>query len=240
MLLTFVAIAACTAFGYAVFNSKKTINKILLEIYWEYQFQVIGLRAVFDDHVRREKNRLPELRDRSGQVAVITGGGRGIGVEIVKELLKCNMKVVMGIRKPEAATKLIETFKKEGISTDLDAFKLDVSSLKSVKNFASEVSAKYPEINLLINNAGVMFGDFYLTEEGFENQLATNYLGHFYLSHLLMPNLKKGGSKSEGCSRIVNVSSCAHYAAEIEFEDINSKLEYVSKAAYGQSKLAQV
>lgn len=241
MIVAFVSIAAATAICIVMYNSKKTILHVLKEFKYEAQISIVGAGAVVDDYLQRRRNRLEDVPEQNGKVAVVTGGARGIGAEVVKKLLQSGMTVVLGIRKPEAAHKMMEEFKKKQIPTDaVDVFQLDVSLLKSVKEFARNVSAKYPCIDLLVNNAGIMFGDFALTEEGYESQLATNYLGHFYLTHLLLPNLKSAGEKSETCARIVNVSSCAHFPGEIFFDDINMKVDYVTSAAYAQSKLAQV
>lgn len=197
--------------------------------------QGAGVGGMIDDlvNIRRNKVVLPDAKQK---VAVITGGARGIGTEVIRGLLKANMKVVMGIRNPEQAKKLIETMEN---GENLQAFKLDLKSLKSVKEFAQKVMECYPEVNLLVNNAGIMFGDYESTEDGFESQLAVNHLGHFYLTHLLLPSLKKAGAV-EGPSRIVNVTSCAHYPGKVYFEDINMKEHYDTTAAYSQSKLAQL
>lgn len=114
--------------------------------------------------------------------------------------------------------------------------------MESVKQFAGIIKEKYSEINYLINNgkcikylldnphlnltvifvAGIMFGPYIETRDGYESQFATNYLGHFLLTHLLLPLLEAGGKKEEK-SRIVNVSSCAHIVGDINFEDINNR-----------------
>ena len=115
--------------------------------------------------------------------------------------------------------KLIDT---DTIAGSISYERLDTGSLKSVREFAAIVASKYPKIDVLINNAGVMATPYNLTEDGFESQFAINYLGHFLLTHLLLPNLKAAGRKS--CNaRIVNVSSCAHLSGSINFDDINGK-----------------
>lgn len=197
--------------------------------------QGAGVGGLIDDWVNIRRNRIV-LSDAKQKIAVITGGARGIGTEVIRGLLQANMHIVMGIRNPEQAKKLSETMEN---GENLKAFKLDLKSLKSVKEFAENVLKIYPDIHLLVNNAGIMFGDYELTEDGFESQLAVNHLGHFYLTHLLLPALKKGGAV-DGPSRIVNVTSCAHYPGKVHFEDINMKEHYDTTAAYSQAKLAQV
>jgi NAD(P)-dependent dehydrogenase (short-subunit alcohol dehydrogenase family) len=90
------------------------------------------------------------------------------------------------------------------------------------------------------NLAGILGGSFALTKDGFESQMAVNYLGHFLLSHLLTPQLKTGSITSGHASRIVNVSSCAHFCGKIDYDDFNCTQYYYESKAYGDSKLAQV
>lgn len=82
------------------------------------------------------------------------------------------------------------------------------------------VQEKYSKIDILINNAGIMVTPYFLTEDGYEGQFATNYLGHFLLTHLLMPQLRAAGTQQLN-SRIVNVSSCANFVGDIDMDDIN-------------------
>ena len=110
---------------------------------------------------------------------------------------------------------------------------LDLSSLKSVRSFASAFSKSHKKLDLLINNAGIMMPPFSLSEDGFESQLAANYLGHFALTGLLLPLLAKTPD-----SRIVSLSSLAHNWGDIRFDDLHFKKGYSKRGAYGQSKLA--
>lgn len=84
-----------------------------------------------------------------------------------------------------------------------------------------------------------MFGPYIESRDGYESQFSTNYLGHFLLTHLLFPQICAAGTDTAK-SRIVNVSSCAHIAGKIKFDDINNRHQYISAEAYAQSKLAQV
>ncbi|CAB3260224.1 unnamed protein product [Arctia plantaginis] len=197
--------------------------------------QGTGAGGLIDDWVNVWRNKIV-LPDAKSKIAVVTGGARGIGTEVIRGLLKANVFVIAGVRKPESVKKIAETMEN---GDNLIAYPLDLQSLKSVKKFAETVLEKYSSIQMLINNAGIMYGDYQLTEDGFENQLATNHLGHFYLTHLMLPALKKGGAVGEA-ARIVNVTSCAHYPGKIYFDDINMKDHYDSIAAYAQSKLAQL
>lgn len=99
---------------------------------------------------------------------------------------------------------------------------LDIGSTESVRDFADYLKKKFTHIDLLINNAGIMAAPYKVTVDGFESQLAINYLGHFLLTHLLLPELKAAGSNSQR-ARIVNVSSCVHKLGHIDFDDIHGK-----------------
>lgn len=228
------AVLSAAAFYWYV-NRDKPIKHILKEIRYALDMQGAGAGGLIDDWINVSRNRIA-LPDAAGKVAVVTGGARGIGTEVIKGLLKANMRVIIGIRNPELVHKLSESMEN---GQNLEAYKLDLKSLKSVKEFADNVLNKYPKINLLVNNAGIMYGKYELTTDGFESQLAVNHLGHFYLTHLLLPALKKAGNLCEP-SRFVNVTSCGHYPGQIYFDDINMKEHYDETAAYAQSKLAQL
>lgn len=216
-------------------NRRKPIRHILSEIKYAIDMQGAGAGGLIDDWVSVWRNRIV-LPDCKNKIAVITGGARGIGTEVVRGFLKSNMTVIMGVRNPDSVKKLIETMDN---GHNIRAFPLDLQSLKSVKQFATSVLKEFKAIHILVNNAGIMFGDYKLTEDGFETQLAVNHLSHFYLTHLLLPALKNGGKVNEP-ARIVNVTSCGHFPGKIYFEDINMKEHYDTTAAYAQSKLAQV
>jgi NAD(P)-dependent dehydrogenase (short-subunit alcohol dehydrogenase family) len=112
---------------------------------------------------------------------------------------------------------------------------VDLGSLESVRKAGAQLAARYPNIDLLINNAGVMMPPYGLTKDGYELQFGTNHLGHFALTGLLIPQLL--GTPD---SRVVTVSSNAHRAGRINFEDLNSARRYRRMTAYGQSKLANL
>ncbi|XP_026761035.2 retinol dehydrogenase 11-like [Galleria mellonella] len=220
---------------YWYMNRHKPIKYILSELKYTLDMQGAGVGGLIDDWVNVRRNKIV-LPDAERKVAVVTGGARGIGTEVIRGLLKANMTVVMGIRKPELSKKLSETMDN---GENLHAFHLDLQSLKSVKQFADNVLKKFNEVHILVNNAGIMFGDYSVTEDGIETQLSVNHIGHFYLTHLLLPALKSAGKVGES-ARVVNVTSCAHYPGKIYFDDINMKEHYDTTAAYAQSKLAQL
>ncbi|ESR35207.1 hypothetical protein CICLE_v10005473mg [Citrus x clementina] len=149
----------------------------------------------------------------------------------------------MAVRNMAAGKDVREAIVKEIPSAKVDAMELDVSSLASVRKFASEYNSQGRPLNILINNAGIMASPFMLSKDNIELQFATNHLGHFLLTHLLLDTMKKTAQKSSREGRIVNVSSEAHrfaYSEGIRFDKINDESAYNSFGAYGQSKLANI
>lgn len=176
---------------------------------------------------------LDQIPSQKGRLAVVTGANSGIGFETALALSKKDFEVVLACRNLDKARKAKETIK--GINPDakLMCIEVDLSKQNSVRAFVKEFHHHYKQLDLLINNAGIMMTPYEITENGFENQLAANYLGHFTLTGLLLETLEKTTG-----SRIIMLSSLAHKRAEIRFNDINFRNGYDASEAYGQSKLA--
>ncbi|XP_024905432.1 retinol dehydrogenase 13 isoform X4 [Pteropus alecto] len=137
------------------------------------------------------------------------------------------------MEKCEAAAKDI---RRETLNHRVNARHLDLASLKSIREFAAKIIEEEERVHVLVNNAAVMRCPHWTTEDGFEMQLGVNHLGHFLLTNLLLDKLKASAP-----SRIINLSSLAHIAGHIDFDDLNwEKRKYDTKAAYCQSKLAVV
>ena len=175
--------------------------------------------------------------DQSGRLAIVTGSNTGLGFDNARALAARGAKVVMAVRdtaKGEAAAARIRELTP---GAQVTVQKLDLGSLASVKEAAAEMVGAYPRIDLLINNAGVMYPPKSTTSDGFELQFGTNHLGHFALTGLLLKNLLP----VEG-SRVVVVASIAHkIKAKIDFDDLQwDKRSYDRVASYGQSKLANL
>ncbi|KAK6635631.1 hypothetical protein RUM44_000885 [Polyplax serrata] len=177
----------------------------------------------------------PSKATINGKTVVITGGSSGIGREVVVELLSRGGRIIIGSRNPEEALKSISKAigKCQNVSRIISYF-LDLTSLQSVREFVKKLDNEN-KIDILINNAGVAFQDFEKTGDGFEIHLATNYLGHFLLTHLLLPKLKKAEA-----ARIINVSAQAHYVGDLCLNDLNLEDNYSYNKAFSQSKLALV
>jgi NAD(P)-dependent dehydrogenase (short-subunit alcohol dehydrogenase family) len=174
-------------------------------------------------------------REGRGKLAVITGANSGIGFGAAWLLASAGVEVVMGCRNLEkgeiARSKILDDFS----DARLHLIKIDVSDLASVKAFAGEFKSKFSKLDILINNAGIMMTPYSKTPDGFEKQFGTNHLGHFALvSHLMDIILSTSGS------RIITISSIAHFKGVINFNNLNSENGYIRKVAYRQSKLANL
>ncbi|CAN1267453.1 Short-chain dehydrogenase TIC 32, chloroplastic [Linum perenne] len=181
--------------------------------------------------------------DASSLTAIVTGASSGIGAETARVLALRGVSVIMGVRSMESAKRVKEEIVKEIPSAKIDAMELDLSSLASVRKFASAFNSSGRRLNLLINNAGVMATPFTLSKDNIELQFATNHLGHFLLTSLLLENMKKTAVESKKEGRIVVVASEAHratYPNGIRFDKINDKTGYSAYLAYGQSKLSNI
>ncbi|XP_011084437.1 short-chain dehydrogenase TIC 32, chloroplastic-like [Sesamum indicum] len=181
--------------------------------------------------------------DASGLTAIVTGASSGIGSETARVLALRGAHVVMGVRNMAAGNEVKETIMKQIPAAKVDAMELDLSSLASVRKFASEFTSSGRPLNILINNAGVMATPFKLSQDNIELQFATNHLGHFLLANLLLDTMKKTARQTKREGRIVNVSSEAHrvpYEEGIRFDRLNDREGYRRWGAYGQSKLANI
>ncbi|GAB2249844.1 hypothetical protein Droror1_Dr00013203 [Drosera rotundifolia] len=181
--------------------------------------------------------------DASGLTAIVTGATSGIGAETARVLALRGVHVIMAVRNLGAAEDVRDTIVKGVPNAKVDAMELDLGSMSSVKKFASAFNATGLPLNLLINNAGVMATPFTLSKDNIELQFATNHLGHFLLTNLLLDTMKKTAHETSKEGRIVNVSSRRHffsYPEGIRFDKINDPSGYNRSSAYGRSKLANV
>ncbi|XP_016189506.1 short-chain dehydrogenase TIC 32, chloroplastic isoform X4 [Arachis ipaensis] len=178
--------------------------------------------------------------DGHGLTAIVTGATSGLGLETTRVLALRGVHVVMAVRNVESGTKVKETILKEIPSAKIDVMELDLCSMASVRKFASDYISSERPLNILINNAGVMATPFQLSQDNIEMQFATNHLGHFLLTNLLLQTMKKTVRECKREGRIVILSSEAHrlpYQEGIRFDKINDESVYY---AYGQSKLANI
>ncbi|XP_069091246.1 retinol dehydrogenase 13 isoform X2 [Pleurodeles waltl] len=178
----------------------------------------------------------PSKATIKGKTVIITGANTGIGKETALELAKRGGKIILACRDMNKCEEAAKEIRGKTLSHNVFAKHLDLASLKSVSEFAQKINEEEPHVDILINNAAIMRCPYWTTDDGFEMQFGVNHLGHFLLTNLLLEKLKNSGH-----SRIINVSSLAHIAGEIDFDDLNwVKKKYDTKAAYCRSKLANV
>jgi len=172
-----------------------------------------------------------DIPDQHGRIAIVTGANTGLGFETARMLAERGAVVVMAVRnvaKGEQAAARIKG--------DVRVQALDLTSLDSIRLAAADLRAAHPRVDLLINNAGVMYTPKQTTADGFEMQFGTNHLGHFALTGLLLDHLLPVPG-----SRVVTVSSVGHrIRAAIHFDDLQWERSYSRVAAYGQAKLANL
>ncbi len=175
-------------------------------------------------------------RDLTGHTAVVTGGTGGIGLETARALAAAGAAVVVAGRDPAKLASAERGIADAVPGASIHTVTLDLTELASCRRAGSEVAERFPSIQYLVNNAGVMATPFSRTADGFELQFGTNHLGHFvFTGHTI------GSVLSGAPARIVNVSSGGHLASDIVWDDPNyERREYTKWGSYGQSKTANI
>lgn len=177
-----------------------------------------------------------DLGDQTGRVAVVTGANSGLGLETARELARAGATVVMCSRDPERGREALDDVRTSWPRAAVELQLLDLASLEGIRRAADEVGERHERIDLLVNNAGVMFTPRRTTADGFELQFGTNHLGHFAWTGLLLDRLLPVPG-----SRVVTVSSVGHrIRPKLDFDDLQSERRYDRVAAYGRSKLANL
>jgi NAD(P)-dependent dehydrogenase (short-subunit alcohol dehydrogenase family) len=176
------------------------------------------------------------IPDQTGRTAVITGANTGLGYETAGALATSGASVVLAVRNLDKGKEAARRIEQSTLGARVTLQQLDLTSLDSINAAAGELRDQYDTIDLLINNAGVMWTPKSTTKDGFELQFGTNHLGHFAFTGLLLDRLLP----VEG-SRIVTVSSQGHrIRAAIHFDDLQWERSYSRVGAYGQAKLANL
>ena len=177
-----------------------------------------------------------DVPDQSGRIAIVTGSNTGIGYQAAAVLAQRGAHVVLAVRNLDKGNAALARIVAATPSADVTLQELDLSSLDSVRAAADALCSAYPRIDLLINNAGVMWTPKQLTKDGFEIQFGTNHLGHFALTGLVLDHVLRVRG-----SRVVTISSMGHrIRASIQFDDLQWERRYDRVAAYGQAKLANL
>nr|XP_034824250.1 retinol dehydrogenase 11-like [Maniola hyperantus] len=171
-----------------------------------------------------------------GKTAIVTGGTTGMGLEIATEFAKRGARVIIACPFEEEGLEGHKYIINQTANKEVIFRLLDLSSIQSVRKFADEIIKSEEKLHILVNNAGVCMGEEYITEDDMSFTMQTNYFGHFLLTLLLIPLLKNTGRISEP-SRIVNVTSQAHFKGKINFRKMNDIKYWTSFQIYANSKL---
>ncbi|MEM7443537.1 MAG: oxidoreductase [Pseudomonadota bacterium] len=180
-------------------------------------------------HARSTAAEVLEGIDLTGKVVVVTGGYSGIGLEAVRALAAKGATVIVPVRSPEKAAETLADVK-----GNVTTAPMDLADLASVDRFAESMGEKHPQIDILINNAGIMANPETRVGPGWESQFGVNHMGHFALTEALRPLLEKAPAP-----RVVCLSSSGHKITDIRWDDVHfDAADYDKWQAYGQAKTA--
>jgi NAD(P)-dependent dehydrogenase (short-subunit alcohol dehydrogenase family) len=175
------------------------------------------------------------MADMSGKVVVITGATSGIGLVAAEVLAEMGARMVLVARDPGRAEEALESLREEGPGVTHSVHYADLSRIPEMKRVAGEIAAAEPRIDVLINNAGALFGTRQVTPDGLEMTFATNHMAYFVVTLGLAERLQ--GTPG---ARVVNTSSDAHKPRRLDFDDLQSAKRYRGFPVYGRSKLCNI
>lgn len=170
-----------------------------------------------------------------GKVCIVTGANAGIGRATALGLARRGATVALVCRSRERAEEACATIRSATNNHAVDFFLADLSSQTEIRRLAQELLARYPQIHVLVNNAGVFHLKRSTSVDGIETVFAVNHLAYFLLTHLLLERLMISGS-----ARIVNVASHVHRIGTLDFNDLQNERRYRPMHVYGQSKLGNI
>ncbi|MFE1908038.1 oxidoreductase [Streptomyces gardneri] len=183
---------------------------------------------------RKQSWTADHIQDQTGRVFVVTGATSGLGLATTRALARRGGRVILAVRDEAKGHEVAEGLAASGVGPDLlDVRRLDLADLDSVRAFAAGMREEHRHLDVLVNNAGVMAPPRNLSAQGHELQFATNHLGHFALTGLLLDLLAAGRDP-----RVVTVSSINHRQGSLRFEDLGGERDYAPMAFYNQSKFA--
>jgi NAD(P)-dependent dehydrogenase (short-subunit alcohol dehydrogenase family) len=178
----------------------------------------------------------PSAADMHGRTVIVTGANSGIGFQTAQALAAAGARTVITTRNLERGRAARDAIVDSVPHAQIELLPLDLASLASARHAAVEAAERFQRVDVLVNNAGGIFGDRLLTEDGFELTIGTNHLGPYLFTRLLLPTVLAAPS-----GRVVTVASLAHRSADLQLDDLHfERRPYRSMAAYGQSKLANV
>ena len=176
-----------------------------------------------------------DTRSLDGKACLVTGATSGIGLVTARRLAECGATVVVVGRDPERGNAALSTIRRSVPEAALKFLCADLSRRDEIRRLAEAFQTRYPRLNVLVNNAGGMFGGRQLSADGVEMTFALNHLSYFHLTNLLLPTLRAVPG-----ARIVNVASRAHQGVDLRFDDLQHQRHYFGWLAYKRSKLANL
>jgi len=176
-----------------------------------------------------------DIPDQSGRIAVVTGANSGVGFETARQLAFRGAHVILAVRNESRGRAAAAAIGEEHPGASVEVRRLDLADLASVGQFADRFATEGGELDLLVNNAGVMAPPRTLSPQGHELQFASNHLGHFALTGRLLGRVRRGRDP-----RVVTVSSLAHRGGGIHFDDLTGERSYSGMRYYAQSKFANM
>ncbi len=183
-----------------------------------------------------EKWTFENVPDLAGKVIIVTGGNSGLGFEAVNIFARKNAEVILASRSVQKGEEAKKAITDEFPNAMINVMKLDLADLQSVHDFANSFKEEHKRLDVLLNNAGIMWCPYNETKDGFESQIGVNHFGHYALTGLLLEVLKRTNN-----SRVVNVSSLGHRRAKIDFKNLLFQNGgYEPTLAYFNSKLANL
>ncbi|MHB8191463.1 MAG: oxidoreductase [Ferrimicrobium sp.] len=174
-----------------------------------------------------------DIPDLTGRTAIVTGANSGLGYLTALFLGRAGATVTAACRSQAKADDAVTRLRAETPTSDVRGAVLDLAALTSIRHFATVTARHHDRLDILVNNAGIMMPPRALTQDGFESQFGTNYLGHFALTGLLLPMLNAGPD-----GRVVTVTSTEHKLGRIHWDDLDGFADYKPRAFYQQSKFA--
>ena len=175
------------------------------------------------------------IPDQTGRTVIVTGANSGLGLATAEQLARHGARVVMAVRDEAKGHRAAAGITARHPGVSLEVRRLDLADLESVRTFADRAHADLAGVDVLVNNGGLMFPPRRLSPQGHEIQFATNHLGHFALTGLLLELLRKRPD-----ARVVTVTSLLHRRGRIRFDDLTGARRYSPREFYAQSKFANV
>ena len=178
---------------------------------------------------------MPAVPDQSGRTVVVTGANSGLGLATSKALACAGARVLLACRNPDRAAAALDEVRALASGPAPETVQLDLADLDSVATAAADIASRTDQVDVLVNNAGIMAPPRSTTAQGFETQFGVNHLGHFALTGQLLAVLLAAPAP-----RVISVSSAGHRAGWMHWDDLNAEKHYNSWLRYGQSKLANL